>query len=224
MDEFEDPRVTELRPLLRQALEEAGHTVLDERTPVELPELVDRAVVGNLQSTDSNGVRHAYYIRPARVTPAIPDWISTIVRAAHDVNPAVSVYVVVERRSKRAVADAEACGAGLIVLRAGGRIERVRTFGPPTSAITDAEFDAAAERVRRTIVSKAEIEKSRAMTSFFEADAVAAGAGPASERRLRELRDEHAAWVAWEEDRLHELEAICERKNYEQLEAFAEGL
>ena len=206
MDEFEDPRLTELRPIILQALELAGHTIVQERQPVDLPTL-SSALVGHIQSRDSNNQLHSYFVRPASASPAIPEWISATVRASHALDEPVPVHVVVERAGADALSDAQACGAGLLLIEDGG-LEQLLEFSAPAGAITGAEFRHDCEVVRREIVSRAAIEKHRAQTAYFKASNVAQNAGPASAQRLADLLHDHAEWVHWEGEMKAELEVV----------------
>ena len=211
-----------MRDLVRPLLEAAGLTVLDEPTRIPVPPQGDGgdelAILGQLQSLDSDGTTFAYYFRPAEAKPPIPRWLSTLSRVSYDLEPSPRIFLVVEETSDGLEADAVACGAGVLLLdREQSQIEVFVAPSPPGDELTAGEFERRVQAVRTRIVSRATLEQRRIQEQYSQASQIAANAGPASAARLRELQAEHDAMEAWKVERERELAAAARARDLERV-------
>jgi len=102
------------------ALEASGHLVEPDPEPIEFPGNVEAfgGITGDIRTTDSGGIRHAYFVR-VDGTRAIPGWLVTFARASHDIED-LKVLVIVDEPSSVLEASCRSAGAGLLALRETG--------------------------------------------------------------------------------------------------------
>jgi hypothetical protein len=217
----EDSRLPELQAVAARELQASGFTVYDDPNPIPIRE-EDRqgkaggaAIRGNLQTLDSNGMRCAFYLRPAGVSPLIPAWLYDLALAAYDVQDDVRVAVVVEApASADDEREARDCGAALyeISIDDGTLVEKVPPAKPMPER-TSHDFERNAQTVRQAIVSGATLLRKTIEQQYGQL-----GTGEEARKSRKRLRARYEKWETWRERRLAEWRRISRRYSFDELE------
>jgi hypothetical protein len=215
---FLDEALDDLVRASRQALELAGHQLVDPLVEYPLPPspggLARPAILGDIQSRDSEGKENAFYVRTQYVEALIPEWLSSMIRESHEIAGMPDVYVVAaDAVSETEVHDAETCGAGVLRVHTNRRLTEIVAVGPPTDEMTDQEFDSAINSLRGEVVSAGVLNEGRILNEFNNVEVV----GPVSQDRHDQLMVEHADWREWRERRSHEVDQLKRSKSRRRL-------
>src|SRR5687768_1536204 len=141
MSRFLDEALADLVRASREALELAGHQIIDPPVEYRLSATAagnaTPAIVGDIQSRDSTGRLNAFYTRTEHVDVLIPEWLSAIVRESHTSSAMPDVYVIVDRAVSQAdVRNAETCGAGVLRVTASRQLTQIVAVGTPATEMT----------------------------------------------------------------------------------------
>lgn len=226
--ELGDPRIFEIRERLVPILEAQGHSVMEPLHRYELPASdampQGGAIVGNLQTRDTEGRRFSFYIRPEHVVPLVPKWFSARVRAAATHHSNIDVYLVLERESPSAERDAKACGAGVVVIEAHDELRQVLLPSQPRDQLTGQEYSRRVEEARRIVGGHAELRREAVQSEYVHKKTIAGGAGPVTQAELDRLQAEYIEWDRWRDERMGTLKGLKKTRNVEELEAFEDSL
>lgn len=219
---FEDPAKTEMRARTEIAIDAAGFEPVENLKAVPLPEgsAIRGGIKGDLQSLDSEGLRHCYYLRPSG-NGVVPQWIASLATAAQELEDCV-VYVVVDEPSVEMTASCKAAGAGLVLLTEDSTFEWLVDPSDWTPNIDREAFLAGVREVRRVLESKLDINVSAIDANYARTQQLTMGF--TSEKRDGYIADLEAArvmWIEWGDEMSAALDRVAAQEDPAELAVVA---
>lgn len=218
---FEDPAKGEMRAEARAALDQAGHEECDPPKEYALGDHIEGlkgVLSGDIQTLDSNGTRHLFFLRTRSKGP-LPQWLSNYLRAANSIS-GVEGHVVVRSSDAAMVAACQAVGAGLILLRDGPTLDVLqdaRDLDP--NAVRDAFLERSRE-ARRRLDNKVQMNLRSVESQFAQMDQLTAGMPHRDRARWKAAVEAKAdTWHRWNDEVTARLDRVDVSLDSDELEA-----
>lgn len=154
---YEEPAKTRMRLATEVAIDQAGFTLATELVKVSLPSdsKIVGSLMGDIQSTDGEGVRTFYYLRPGS-DDAVPKWIANFARISHAMG-AGRVYMVVTNYNSALVESCKEVGSGLLRLTDEGVFEMVLDYASTSPRSLEEALDSRITQMRRDMERRVEM-------------------------------------------------------------------
>lgn len=217
---FEDPAKTALVDRCRTAVEAAGHVLDDDPEPLEIPNgmKLKGVVRGDLQSVDSDGVRHVWVVRQGP-QQKLPVWAVRWAAACHRMSN-VRLHVVVEEFEEGYDVDCQRAGAGLLVITKADLLEIVHRFEDHVPADLDQEVQDRVRALRRQMLSKQELNLGLVREKFSAVGVLTANfVGETADSYTKDVEAEHDAWTTWGDEISESLDTALKTGDLASLDA-----
>ena len=219
---FEDPTKTDMRGRCEIAIDQSGHEIVTNPVKVVLrPDCEIRGGLrGDLQSTDGEGIRYCYYLRPG-AADALPKWLANLAAETHRIG-GTKLYVVAYEVSVAFERSCKAAGAGLLLLTNEDAFEHRLDFDTTLPEVLETEFKANIDRLRREMESKLKLNQERLVARFNEiGDLTREMPEEVVDKYEGSVEREYRIWTSWSEGISAGLDIAFATRSSADLEAIA---
>jgi hypothetical protein len=178
------------------AIDAAGYELVSTPKSYRLPEGLQGAVKGDLQSLNGEQVCQAYYLRPEGAKP-IPQWLVNLAKAARDIDD-LRLFVVVTEVSSVLEKSCRASGVGLLRLTEDDTFELVVDPSEEDPVAIAASIESEIRDLRRRMETKLTLNKGTLEQNYGKVNELTVGMPAKTRDQYIETVEQAAGrWDVW---------------------------